>query len=80
MYIEFRLPREGGYTTAKAIAQVEWDIDMWVYKYDILYHKTKIHKYTYRLVLKDDDAYSYFALTWDPRFPASQNFVFKNPK
>lgn len=80
MYIEFRLPTEGGYTTAKAIAQIEWDIDSWVYKYDILYHKTKIHKYTYRLVLEDDEAYYHFGLTWNPKYSASTNFVFKNPK
>lgn len=80
MYIEFRLPREGGYTTQQAIVRIEFDIDLWVHKYDIPYHKTKIHKYTYRLVLKDDEAYSYFALTWNPKYAPSQNFVFKNPK
>lgn len=80
MYIEFRLPREGGYTTQQAIVRIEFDIDLWVHKYDIPYHKTKIHKYTYRLVLKDDEAYSYFALTWDPKYAASRNFAFKNPK
>ncbi len=80
MYIEFRVPTEGGYTTQVALVQITADIDDWVRKNDIEYHKTKIHKYTYRLVLKNDEAYSYFALTWEPKYSVSQNFIFKNPK
>jgi hypothetical protein len=80
MYIEFRLPTEGGYTTQLALVKINVDIDDWVRKYDIPYHKTKIHKYTYRLCLKDDEAYSYFALTWSPKYTVSRQFEFKNPR
>lgn len=81
MYIEFRLPNgAGGMAAGIALNQINIDIDTWVRKHNIQYHKTKIHKYTYRLVLKNDEAYSYFALTWNPEYHISRHFEFKNPK
>ena len=81
MYIEFRLPSgAGGAAAGTALAHINIDIDIWVRKFNILYHKTKIHKYTYRLCLKNEQAYSHFALTWDPKYAVSRNFEFKNPK
>lgn len=81
MYIEFRLPiGAGGAAAGTALTQINIDIDNWVKKFNINSHKTKIHKYTYRLSLADDKAYTHFALTWDPLYTVSKNFEFKNPK
>ncbi len=81
MYIEFRLPSGAGAAAAgTALSRINVDIDRWVTKHNIEYYKTKIHKYTYRLCLKGDRDYTQFALTWDPEYSASRNFVFINPK
>lgn len=81
MYIEFRLPMgAGGAAAGTALAQINIDIDNWVRNNNIQIYKTKIHKYTYRLCLTGDKDYTHFALTWDPLYPASRNFEFKNPK
>lgn len=81
MYIEFRLPMgAGGAAAGTALAQINVDIDNWVRLHNIQKHKTKIHKYTYRLCLYGDKDYTHFALTWDPIYSASRNFEFKNSK
>jgi hypothetical protein len=81
MYIEFRLPSGArGAAAGTALTHINIDIDLWVKKHSIQYHKTKLHKYTYRLCLKSEQDYTQFALTWNPEYAASGNFVFKNPK
>jgi hypothetical protein len=81
MYIEFRLPfGAGGAAAGTALTHINIDIDSWVKKHNIQYHKTKLHKYTYRLCLRSDQDYTQFALTWDPEYLVSRNFVFINPK
>lgn len=83
MYIEFQLPKvpnERNHGAGMAMIHINIDIDDWVRKHNIQYHKTKHHKFTYRLILKNDEAYSYFALTWDPKYDASKQFIFKNLK
>ena len=79
MYIEFRLDSDED-SYGIVLTCINIDIDHWVKKHNIRYHKTKIHKRTYRLILKDDEAYTHFALTWDPRYNASRRFIFKQPK
>ncbi len=69
-----------GIAAGLAVSHINIDLDDWVRKFNIDYHKTKIHKYTYRLCLKNEQAYSHFALTWDPAYSASRNFAVKNPK
>lgn len=81
MYIEFRLPMgAGGAAAGTALTQINIDIDEWVRQNNIKYWKCKLHKYTYRLCLVSDRDYTHFALTWNPRYTASRNFEFKNPK
>jgi len=58
---------------------IKKDIKAWAEKYQIP-HRTKIYKYTYRLCLPNDKDYTQFALTWNPQYSVSANFVFKNPK
>ena len=81
MYIEFRLPSgAGGAAAGTALTHINIDIDDWVRAHNIKTHKTKLHKYTYRLCLSGDQAYTHFALTWNPKYSASRNFEIKNPK
>jgi hypothetical protein len=81
MYIEFRLPSgAGGVAAGAALTHINIDIDHWVTRHNVQYHRTKLHKYTYRLCLKGEQDYTQFALTWDPEYSASRNFVFVNPK
>jgi hypothetical protein len=80
MYIEFRLPTgAGGIAAGYALTHINIDIDNWVRKYNIEYHKTKLHKYSYRLCLRTERDYHYFALTWSPQYSASTYFSFKQP-
>ena len=81
MYIEFRLPSgAGGVAAGTALTHINIDIDDWVRKFDIRNHRTKLHKYTYRLCLASEKDYTQFALTWNPKYSASTYFEFKNPK
>lgn len=82
MYIEFQLADPENNWDRMAIMRncINIDIDIWVRKHNIQYHKTKWHKNTYRLILKDDEAYTHFALTWSPKYRASTKFIFKQPK
>jgi hypothetical protein len=81
MYIEFRLPSgAGGVAAGTALTHINIDIDTWITKFNIENHKTKLHKYTYRLCLATDKDYTQFALTWNPKYSASTYFEFKNSK
>lgn len=81
MYIEFRLPSgAGGAAAGTALTHINIDIDTWVRKHEIAWHKTKLNKYKYRLCLSGDKEYTLFALTWDPKYSASKYFDFVNPK
>jgi hypothetical protein len=81
MYIEFRLPQgAGGAAAGMALGQIRKDLEAWFQKYSIQNYRTKIYKYTYRLSLGDDKAYTHFALTWEPKHAVSKNFSFISPK
>lgn len=82
MYIEFQIAKSRGQWDRIQISIncINIDIDDWVRKHNIQYHKTKINKNTYRLILKDNEAYTHFGLTWEPKYHASTRFIFKQPK
>lgn len=85
MYIEFRLPsldnrRALGYDGSVALTSIIQDIEAWASQHQITNYRTKRHKLTYRLVLANEQDYSYFALTWNPKFRASRHFELKQPK
>lgn len=82
MYIEFQLPviPSSGHGIPFVINCIELDIEHWAKQHDVKYYRTKRHKLTYRLVLKNDEAYTHFGITWNPIWAASKNFVIKNPK
>ena len=67
MYVEFRLPSgAGGIAAGHAAHMIRREIEAWAEKYNIPY-KTKIHKYTLRLCLESDAAYTHFQLSWDSK-------------
>lgn len=76
MYIEFQLPQE---KRRADIARnvIDVDIAAWARLHQVTQYKTKRHKFTYRLCLPSDDAYTHFCLTWDPSFFSSRRFIIK---
>lgn len=74
MYVEFNLP------SIIAIKCIDYDIKQWADQHSIEYYKTKRHKLTYRLILINEQAYAHFALTWNPAWMVSKNFIFRQPK
>jgi hypothetical protein len=75
MYIEWRLPKDVAYAMRVWIHK---EIDDWAKKYSIAY-KTKSIKYTYRLILKSEEQYTFFGLTWNPQGDNWLNYSIKDP-
>ena len=49
------------------------EIVEWAKKYNVPY-KTKIHKYTLRLCLESDEAYTHFQMSWAPQTHAATRY------
>jgi hypothetical protein len=80
MYVEFRLPSgAGGMAAAHAAHIIRKEIGSWADKYCISY-KIKIHKYTLRLCLEADDAYTHFQISWDPHNPFCSQYSIIHPE
>jgi hypothetical protein len=68
MYLEFRLPLgAGGQSAANALYYVRRDLTAWSEKYHIDY-KEKLVKYTLRVFFEDPEIYTFFGLTWNPKY------------
>ena len=66
MYLEFHLPKEEGSQSCwHAISWINEELEIWANKYDKTF-KTKMVKYTLRVIFPDEVDYTYFMLTWDP--------------
>jgi len=79
MYIEFRLPNgAGGQTALYSKILIDQGLIDWYEKYSIPY-KTKIVKYTYRVIFDDPDSYSFWALTWVSKNYATSRWSLKEP-
>jgi hypothetical protein len=79
MYIEFRLPNgAGGMAAGHAAHVIRKEIAEWADKYSITY-KTKVHKYTLRLCLESDDAYTHFQLSWNPKIYTGDRYSIVYP-
>jgi len=68
MYIEFRLASDEDKSTTRiqiALHIIYQDLHAWSNKYNIPY-KTKLHKFTKRVMFDDPEFYSFFALTFEP--------------
>lgn len=79
MYIEFQLPQEKRRADI-AVNVIDIDITAWARTHQITNYRTKRHKFTYRLCLQDDEAYTHFCLTWNPEYFSSHRYQIKQPK
>jgi hypothetical protein len=75
MYIEWQLPKDVAFAMRVWIHK---EIENWSEKHSIPY-KTKSIKYTYRLILKSEEEYTFFALTWNPQGQQWLNYSIKDP-
>lgn len=67
MYLEFQLPTGAGGMAAQYTSSIlNRNLTDWSNLYNIAYVK-KIHKYTVRVTFDNDQTYSFFALTWNPK-------------
>lgn len=67
MYIEFRLPTGAGGMAAQYTNSVlNRNLHAWSDQYNIPYNK-KIHKWTVRITFDNDQHYTLFAMTWNPK-------------
>lgn len=60
MYIKFELPSQ------IAAEYLDSEVKKWAQTYGIVYHK-KLHKKQFRITFENDDLYSFFAMTWNPK-------------
>ena len=74
MYIRFKLPSgAGGMAAGHAAHSLKRSIEEWAVQHQIPY-KTKIHKYTLRLCLTQDEHYTFFQLSWNPKTWYKDNY------
>jgi hypothetical protein len=65
MYLEFQLPKDGGYGATLGAYKIA--IARWANKQGINYADKNI-KYKYRVTFDRDEYYTVFTLTWDSPF------------
>ena len=63
MYIEFRLPHA---KAGQVLRIIEYEMQTWSQQYAIAYRKKTI-KYTHRITFDQDESYSFWAMTWNPK-------------
>jgi hypothetical protein len=79
MYIEFQLPNaSAGQAAAHALLAIRRDLGYWSMQHNIRYTE-KLHKLTFKVTLPTENDYTYFGLTWDPKFESSKKFRFVEP-
>lgn len=68
MYIEFTLPQgAGGYAAGHTLRLIKQEFEVWCNQYQIIQHQQKTIKYTHRITFDNDDFYTLFSLTWNPK-------------
>ena len=67
MYLEFSFPNTPGGTAAYAYEYLISDLATWSDQHNIAYRKKYI-KYCVRVTFDDDTFYSFFAITWNPKY------------
>ena len=65
MYVEFELPKDGGYGATLAAFKIA--VARWAKKQGIVYIDKNI-KYKYRVTFDQDKHYTVFTLTWNGQF------------
>ena len=77
MYIEFTLPTGAGGQAAIMVNHLlNKELHDWSDQYGIPYN-TKVVKYTKRITFDDNETYSFFALTWNPKNKKYRNNLLK---
>lgn len=75
MYLEFKLPSgAGGYAAGVANQILNKELHAWADQYNIAYTK-KLHKYTVRIAFDNDNIYTFFAVTWNPKTDSFYDFL-----
>lgn len=84
MYLVFDLPSgAGGMAAAHVLGELRSAFTKWSERYEIP-HKTKVHKYTVRLIFSNESDYHFFMWSWDPsiympRHPNWARYTVVNP-
>lgn len=79
MYIEFQLPNgSAGQAAAHTLLCIRKDLADWSTQYNYRYTE-KLHKLTLKVTLPNPDDYTFFGLTWDPKYQGSRRFRFVEP-
>lgn len=79
MYIEFRLPNgSAGQAAAHSKRLIDIQMQEWSELHEIPY-KTKLVKYTYRVIFDNPENYSFWALTWEPRSYSARRWSLIEP-
>lgn len=67
MYLEWKIPSSPSHVMpGRWIVDLRDELHKWSDQYNIPYN-TKYHKLTYRVTFDDDQTYSLFLLSWNPR-------------
>ena len=75
MYIEFTLPTgAGGQAAAYVNGLLNRELHAWSDQYGIPYN-TKTVKYTKRITFDQEETYSFFAMTWNPKEEKFKNHL-----
>jgi hypothetical protein len=80
MYIEFRLPSgAGGAAAGHAAYLIKKEVAEWAEKHQVPY-RTKAHKYTLRVILESEQAYTHFQLSWDSKSYSGNRYSIVHPE
>lgn len=75
MYIEFTLPDVPGAPSQGWVnMMLTHELDNWAQQYNIIY-KTKIFKNTKRVTFENEQDYSFFAMTWNPKPQSFRDYL-----
>jgi hypothetical protein len=70
MYIEFNIPMDMS-NPGLGLLCIRKDVQDWSQQHSIMY-KEKFVKSVLRIIFDDVKTYSFFALTWDPKYTSAQ--------
>ena len=66
MYICFYLPSgAGGLAAQHALGLIRGELKQWSDRHQVPY-KTKVHRYTLRVILEREQDYTHFEISWNP--------------
>jgi hypothetical protein len=75
MYIEFQLSDITKNSASHILMVIERELEKWSQHHNIAY-RSKTVKLTHRVTFDDDNLYSFFGITWNPKSYAAQRWRF----